>query len=45
MTKKERKVEVNIIKTEKPIDLTPIVLLLVQKIKNEGVTFNDKRKV
>jgi len=43
MTKKERRFETKVIETDKPIDLTAIVLLLVQKIKRGE--FNDKRKV
>ena len=42
---KERKVEVAPAEKEKPIDLTPIVLLLVQKIQKERVIENDKSKI
>lgn len=42
---KERKVELKPADKEKPIDLTPIVLLFVQKIREERVTENDKSKI
>lgn len=42
---KERKVEVKPAEKQRPIDLTPIVLLFVQKLQKEGVNENDKRKI
>lgn len=41
----ERKVEIKPADKEKPIDLTPIVLFLVQKIREERVIENDKSKI
>lgn len=43
MNKKERQKFVELVKTDKPIDLTCFALLVVNKIKKEGLNVNDRR--
>ena len=45
MTNKNRERQTEIVKVDKPIDLTAIVDVFVRQIKREGLKQDDKRKI
>lgn len=43
MNKQQRKCFVELVQTDKPIDLTAFALVIANKIKKEGIVKNDRR--